>query len=202
MNTAARLEHTGKMNRIHVSEATAELLKAAGKEHWLRLREDVVEAKGLGKMRTYWANVSTTGSSRGSESHGSTDMLYSHINGSKDNEAGKSNQVKSQLASQLEFYANEKTSRLIDWNVDMLWQSLLRVNIRRKASGVSESRMMPQPIASDQHGKTVIDEVVEIIALPEFDSRTAKKEHDLQAEELDPSIKDELRDYVSAIASM
>lgn len=37
-----------------LSAETAELLKAAGKEHWLVKRDDAVEVKGKGKIETYW----------------------------------------------------------------------------------------------------------------------------------------------------
>ena len=46
MNTTSRLETTGKPDKIHVSQETAAYLIAAGKEHWLTLREDKVSAKG------------------------------------------------------------------------------------------------------------------------------------------------------------
>ena len=39
MNCAARIENTGENGKIHVSKDTAELLRAAGKEHWLVKRE-------------------------------------------------------------------------------------------------------------------------------------------------------------------
>ena len=54
VNTAARMESNGTPGRIHCSFATADLLKEAGKEHWLTPREDVVHAKGKGAMQTYW----------------------------------------------------------------------------------------------------------------------------------------------------
>lgn len=46
MNTTSRIETTGKPNRIHLSEQCAQYLMAAGKKHWLLLREDKVTAKG------------------------------------------------------------------------------------------------------------------------------------------------------------
>ena len=49
VNTAARMESNGQRGRIHVSQATADLLKTGGKEHWLRKRDDLVEAKGKGE---------------------------------------------------------------------------------------------------------------------------------------------------------
>ena len=57
MNTTARIESTGKKNRIHISKETADLLKEAGKSHWVSLREDKVHAKGKGELVTYWLNV-------------------------------------------------------------------------------------------------------------------------------------------------
>jgi class 3 adenylate cyclase len=54
MNTAARMESNSARNRIHVSEATANLLIKAGKSSWLTRRQDKIVAKGKGEMQTYW----------------------------------------------------------------------------------------------------------------------------------------------------
>ena len=56
MNTAARMEstRTSEKQMIQISQATADLLVAAGKTHWLTPREDVVIAKGKGGMHTFW----------------------------------------------------------------------------------------------------------------------------------------------------
>jgi class 3 adenylate cyclase len=54
MNTAARMESSSARNRIHVSEATANLLIEAGKSSWVTKRQDTVVAKGKGEMQTYW----------------------------------------------------------------------------------------------------------------------------------------------------
>jgi len=40
MNTASRMESNGKPGSIQVSDTTAALLRAAGKSHWLKERED------------------------------------------------------------------------------------------------------------------------------------------------------------------
>jgi class 3 adenylate cyclase len=56
VNTASRMESTGEKNRIQISSTTAELLREAGKGHWLLPREDLVEAKGKGQMQTFWLN--------------------------------------------------------------------------------------------------------------------------------------------------
>ena len=40
------MESTGKTDKIQVSQKTADLLKAAGKQSWLTPREEFVSAKG------------------------------------------------------------------------------------------------------------------------------------------------------------
>lgn len=57
VNTASRMESNGQKGRIQVSQSTADCLVAAGKNKWLTSREDLVEAKGKGKMQTYWVTV-------------------------------------------------------------------------------------------------------------------------------------------------
>ena len=57
VNTAARMESTGMRGRIQLSQSTADLLLLAGKERWIRPREDTVTAKGKGTMQTYWLEI-------------------------------------------------------------------------------------------------------------------------------------------------
>ena len=54
MNTASRMESTGKKNMIQISEATAELVIQAGKDHWLKKRSEMVDCKGKGELQTFW----------------------------------------------------------------------------------------------------------------------------------------------------
>jgi class 3 adenylate cyclase len=57
VNFASRMESTGKKNRIQVSQATADFLRAAGLRYWLHPRDDLVNAKGKGKVQTYWISL-------------------------------------------------------------------------------------------------------------------------------------------------
>ena len=59
------MESNGLRGRIHVSEATAEELRAKQKEHWLVEREDKIVAKGKGEMQTYWVQVENKSTLRG-----------------------------------------------------------------------------------------------------------------------------------------
>ena len=54
VNTASRMESTGKPGCIQASKATAELLIDANRRDWVRPRRDLVEAKGKGYMETFW----------------------------------------------------------------------------------------------------------------------------------------------------
>lgn len=54
VNFASRMESTGQRNKIQCSQATADLLVAGGKKHWVHTRDDVVHAKGKGNVQTYW----------------------------------------------------------------------------------------------------------------------------------------------------
>jgi hypothetical protein len=58
INTASRMESTGKPDRIQVSPDTAELLREEGMESWLVPREELVEAKGKGALATFWLTPS------------------------------------------------------------------------------------------------------------------------------------------------
>ena len=57
VNTAARMESNGIKNKIHISESTAQLLRESGKGSWLVPRDELIEAKGKGKMQTYVSPV-------------------------------------------------------------------------------------------------------------------------------------------------
>ena len=57
VNVTARVEASGEKNRIHVSSTVASQLIDAGKEHWVKAREDKVTAKGKGELSTYWLSM-------------------------------------------------------------------------------------------------------------------------------------------------
>lgn len=59
VNVAARMETTGKTNRVHVSGAFADLLNRAqrGAPEFTLQTRDPVEVKGKGRMQTFWLDV-------------------------------------------------------------------------------------------------------------------------------------------------
>ena len=73
VNTASRIESTGKKDRIHCSETTAQLLRDDGRDDWLVPRESKVHAKGKGDLTTYWIKHRVVLSSTSSSGVNGTD---------------------------------------------------------------------------------------------------------------------------------
>jgi Adenylate and Guanylate cyclase catalytic domain/3'5'-cyclic nucleotide phosphodiesterase len=115
-------------------------------------------------------------------------------------------QVFDTMAPPLKSYASDPTFRLIDWNVNILLGLLKRLVVRRSTKGFSSQRSASQgqePIKDVLCGKKALDEVAEIIALPNFDASAAATESiDPDSIDLGEDIEMQLRDYVLAIASM
>jgi class 3 adenylate cyclase len=195
VNTAARMESNGIRNLIQVSQTTADLLIAAGKEHWVNPRDELVEAKGKGKMQTYWVDPKNTSS-------GSV-LSSTHTAESNDWTAENADHIR----------------RLVDWNADIL-SRLLRSVIAKRDSSSSASKHngyrrgeeaivtgMPTTIDLQNSGHSqcrgsVLDEVKEIIELPGFDAVAARNQESLASIELESTVATQLHEFVSCIAAM
>jgi hypothetical protein len=171
VNTAARMESHGLVGKIQVSQATADLLIQAKKDHWLVAREEQVEAKGKGLMQTYWA-----------EPGGHTGIVG-----------------KAKLVDSVSDQIHPKIERLVNWNVVVLSRMLLQIINHReyqKSKGKMSSARDPV-IWSNHEGKMVFDEVKEIIQLPEYVAHDGRsKELDV----IGDAVKDQLYHFVEAIA--
>lgn len=167
-NTASRIESSGERGKIHASAETAALLTAAGKDHWLKEREDTVHLKGKGSMKTYWLDMKQ-----------------------------ESNQSKLSLSVS----PNElsKVQRLIDWNTDVLAHLLQQIEARR----IGSVRVDKRAVALDLNKNgSVISEVKEIIQLPPFNTKHKQASETSHKVHLDPNVHEQLREYVSVIASL
>jgi Adenylate and Guanylate cyclase catalytic domain len=195
------MESTGKRERVHLSEQTALQLIEQGREDWVVRREDTVEAKGKGKMVTYWlrlANSDRTAESVAANSEvgdGDTHVPKEPIEYSAWNvEMPVSKTSNSEC----------RNERLAQWNSDLLLELLQRVVTRRAALQSSD---IATPSASQMHltamakaigdGTMVVEEVVEIIDMPEFVSA-----NDVKEAELSEIVVAQLRAFVSEIDSM
>jgi hypothetical protein len=210
MNTAARIETSGLRDKIHISEETANLLIEA-EDNWFKPREDVIVAKGKGALQTYWLTPKhETRSNYQASTQGGGETTTSSDADMIETEAEALNASRT--------VACKKMQRLIDWNCELLLQLLKKIVARRSvakkksASPLLSDRMKKKSPSSSSRmdslemelgvGGTALDEVCEIITLPNFDAKAASEELDPKTIDLGEKLAAELRDFVSVIASM
>eukprot|EP00934_Nitzschia_sp_Nitz4_P000129 Nitzschia sp. Nitz4//scaffold16_size188269//96486//104413//NITZ4_001795-RA/size188269-snap-gene-0.143-mRNA-1//-1//CDS//3329538529//129//frame0 len=193
VNTASRMESTGEIDRIQASPTTAEELRKHDKGHWLQARKDSVEVKGKGKMVTYWVLPREVAESSNSDKVDRNRVISDDLDVTAHPTPEELHVTTSQA----------KLSRLVEWNVDVLAKLLCSIIAHENAAGQSERDLSVLENAPEQKpgqsGLRPLDEVKEIIELPQFDQHLAVL--DANSVQLDPNIKAMLRDYVSAIAT-
>ena len=204
VNTAARLESTGDGNQIHISSATAELLTKFGKGHWIKERQDNVHLKGKGELKTYWLSTAIKHKSTNKESSDSSNCSDS------DEMVNQKNQLNMSVD------LDAKTMRTVEWNVDVLVCVIKQIVARRNAvSSPRGGNKKPKSTANlfDNDTNSLVpqwkpsgsmnplDEVVEIIHLPEL-STSNDMEEDPTTIQLDPKVVGLVRDYVTCLAKM
>lgn len=184
------MEQTCRPGRIQISKETAENLAQLDKQNWIEKRADIVEAKGKGKIETWWLvhmeNGATKEAHEGAETTGTGALQGSAIHICPE--------------------ADPKIRRLITWNVECLLRLLKEVVARRNA-GTANATSNPRPSLAPSEeklkkGETFLDEVKEIIALPRFDEKVVDIQQDVDEIVLPEEVVEELTDYVTVIASM
>uniref|UniRef100_A0A7S3DMI4 Guanylate cyclase domain-containing protein n=1 Tax=Entomoneis paludosa TaxID=265537 RepID=A0A7S3DMI4_9STRA len=196
VNTAARMESTGMRDRIHISQETADLIIAASKSHWVVPREDVVVAKGKGEMRTFWLLPRDDVAPSTKASSETNDEL-------PQSESVEPDPMPQVVTSQVK---SDKIQRMIDWNCDILLQLLRLIGAKRQASrrastsgGMVDTDLdrLERAIST---GGLPVDEIVECIELPSFDS--AAYEKDPRFVEIGEAVEAQLHSFVTVVASM
>jgi hypothetical protein len=190
------MESNSIKDRIQVSQKTADLLVAGRKGHWLTARDTLVDAKGKGKMQTYWLELNM------SPDYSETEEATEASNSCGDLEASEGNYDDIRPLETL------RCKRLVEWNAAMFEQLLQQVVLHHQATtsnGYAKKTLQKtnptiSSTSSQSSTSMVRDEVVEILNLPEFDSKRAavsSLDHDL---ELSPSVKSQLHSFIWAIA--
>jgi hypothetical protein len=192
------MESNGCPSKIQCSQKTADLLIAAGKQHWLEKRPDLVEAKGKGKLQTYWIEPPT----RGGSEH-AADTTHSM---SMSSEADAMHVMG--FTRGVGDSSSQRLERLIDWNVDAFSCLLKRIVARRMTLEDCSSRH------SNSSGQTSINEMVppctkprsavtEVIVLPEFEFNIkSSRKMDVPDISLSPEVSWQLRELISILAYM
>eukprot|EP00934_Nitzschia_sp_Nitz4_P000009 Nitzschia sp. Nitz4//scaffold115_size69933//4295//7888//NITZ4_005995-RA/size69933-processed-gene-0.50-mRNA-1//1//CDS//3329533478//9//frame0 len=179
VNTAARMESTGSRNKIQLSSETAALIKETDvNDIWVIPREDEVEAKGKGKLQTYWLAYANMGVSQ------------HRLSLSSDSSVG-SFEVE-MIPKDTE---QKKRNRSIDWTTDVLVGLLKRVVAMRGTSQLPRhlDHIRRNPLTRP------LDEVVEVIKLH---SQQRSYPIDPSGVDIPKVVVSQLRSYIREVASM
>ena len=184
VNTCSRVESSGEPGRVHMSNATADLLAKAGRENWFFERQDEVQARGKGLMKTAWLARRLRGRARSvasvEERSEHTETAVSYGEGDVDREM-----------------------RLIDWNVEKLVELLKEILARREVTAHDHpSTSRPGSIHKITTAGTPLEEVKEIIVLPEFNGKKAHMQRKPEDITVPQEVIHEIREYVHCIANM
>ena len=174
------MESTGAPNRVHISQATADLVIDSGKGHWLRKRDDLIEAKGKGEIQTYWVKGKVPSSARTGSSNGS------------------SNSFRPQANNRHQYAKQERVRQsLIDWQVELLSKLIKQIVALRKTKTAKN-----QDFAKHIGQKLLPrEEIAEHIHMPPFDPEKAKKVLN-GGDDLPDLVMGQLKDLVSNIAKL
>jgi Adenylate and Guanylate cyclase catalytic domain len=195
MNTCARIEATGQPDRIQCSKETAQQLIKSGKEKWIQKRtEPMPFQKGKGLLEAFWVNV---GGERAVSAHSASSY-------------GQEKIAPVTALCTKDLGLDERTIRLVDWNTEMLVKLLQAIAARREEmkSASKESKRLRQSTKfklaenhiSDIGKKTPLEEVREIITLPEFDGGVKQVNPDQI--KIPQEVVQELHHLVSSIAKL
>ena len=208
VNTASRIESLGQKGRIHVSQATAQLLIEAGKDNWIQIREDVVHAKGKGAIQTYWVLSRTIDAASDCRPKFIQPTLANDCSSDKwsvtsgnDSAWGEDDELGGSLnAFDDKTMLQNQYDRLIDWQVDMLLRLLKQIVAGRDET----SQLTINPTELVAWDRTVLEEVVDSVELPKFDPEAARARATAKPNlVLVPTIViAELREYVRRICSL
>jgi len=191
MNTTARIESTSRSGRIHMSSETAQLLIIRdGDGHWIEQRHDLISAKGKGSLQTYWLK--------------SVKGKFCGFTRPPSEDGGTMMEEESELAPDTMVpEVNKKTSRLIDWNTETLVNLLRQIVARHSVTRVT-SLKQEQNLAmiEKNQSKQPLEEVQEIILLPEFDADAVSRQKAPESVDLGRDVVEQVRQYVTFIAGM
>ncbi len=160
----------------------SELLKEAGRECWLQPRPDEVKVKGKGLMKTFFLNAGRSSTTANEEEEsGDTSPTSSEAFTLTDNDA-------------------TKQERLVEWHVATLGNLLKKIVARNQRKG---KRMSKAPTQTSLLGRTfALEEVTEVISLPDFDPNFTSDSVDPNTILLDKDVTDQLRQLVAKIGSL
>jgi HSP20 family molecular chaperone IbpA len=217
------MESTGAKNKVHLSADTAKLLIQQGRQSWVIQREGTVHVKGKGECQTYWLSLgSSSGSHTGSTSSDEKSVEGGALHSIRRSSHSANNLLTSSISKKGGSWAgtffdgvlgvtqiDDKLSRLVDWNVEVLAGLLKRIVARNIATEAIRGNTTGDAVSPQAFEKsstvgadvgTARDEIKMVVSLPGFDKKVVELAYKEQVT-LDPQVVHELREYVTAIAT-
>lgn len=153
-----------------------------------------IETSGKGEMQTCWLEIKSGCYSVASTAHDDSSTQWARedelLDISSDMNGGpKLNKFTSKL------------DRLVNWNVEILSNLIKHIVARRRKKGLPDSGEHFDAKVALTHGGTVLDEVQEIIALPDFDE-TGYSGDNHESIRLSENVMHQLHEYVRCIAML
>ena len=161
---------------------TAELLREAGRAAWALPRDDMVVAKGKGKMTTFWLDDAAA------RREGNADETCSSMRSVDDIRRGGEKDRASHL-------------RLVEWNTEQLLGLLKKIVAFRGEGAPVRVTVSAVDTFKLQEDHTYLDEVAEVIELPKSSGRDFEG-IDVTGVKIERVVVDELRLLVKTIAAM
>jgi len=155
----------------------------SGKEHWLQSRGDIIEAKGKGILKTFWLTPQV-------------DRAYSANSGNTDDEEDI---LTVDFAGKL---ANEllKREREVEWVTELLRDSIRDIVAARSSKKGKIMKGLDSLPNHRSKNRTPLDEVVDAIKMPEFDSKAADRNAEAFAVKIPENVSRLVREYVSIVS--
>ena len=190
VNTAGVILANSEAGKVHMSQETAALLTQAKKGRWVLEREDVIETEEKGEMRTFYLV-------KGKHLRRHFDDADRSCPQADDSSLGTDGLENDELAEM------QSEQRWIEWNLEII-KSLLKQIVARRAANPNVFRK------SSMDASPTIDtaamplyEVREVIELPSFDRRAARRQRDNEEKvELPDKVVEQLKEFISRIAAM
>lgn len=156
-------------------------------------------------MQTYFVLPKSV-AVRSHSSHGSAEISTANSGSEEAADAAKLHEEKIRTDSTGKLI-DPKLQRSADWICEVLLRLLKQMVARRMSAGrptTGCSKTLRKTAFSMQPevGKQVLDEAKEVIYLPKFDAKVAKKHISPDSITLPPKVADQLHDFVGVIADM
>eukprot|EP00980_Cylindrotheca_fusiformis_P008036 scaffold1710_cov120-Cylindrotheca_fusiformis.AAC.2 len=200
MNTACRMESSGKRDHIQVTQATADLLKEAGFARWLIPRSSTILVKGKGEMQTYWVRKAKEPVAKGCDLKSATSLTVDETIESDGAESTGGSSSECGLDAE-GIHALRKTERLVEWDVAVL-TSLLQQIIASRGGFVNDITVLSTEEMSIGTNGTVLEEFTPIIPMKRFEVEDLQQRKQPSAIEIGETVICQLRGYLSNVASM